>query len=149
MKKSSYVIGVICILIVLLSFTVAALMKNNLTPFTFTFFYIIVPLSSVAIISFIDGLLNPEKLLKVIGFNIIIVLIIELITFFFAPVFSSKEFINRLNSMSQNSSVRIQPGKVSDVWTGLFIFILIVSLFSFIGSKIGNLIKKSTNKRGK
>jgi len=44
---------------------------------------------------------------KVIRFNIIIVLAIEIIMLLFTPAFSSKEFIDRLNSMSQNSAVQI------------------------------------------
>jgi hypothetical protein len=66
----------------------------------------------------------------------------------FTPAFSSKEFIDRLNSMSQNSAVQIHISETGNVITGLFVFIIIAALFSFIGSKIGNFIKKSYEKKG-
>ncbi|QSZ26627.1 hypothetical protein ACETAC_06845 [Aceticella autotrophica] len=143
MQRSNYAVGIAAILIITLLLTIGVLIKDSLTLLTFTLLTILGPLVTVAIISFINGLLNPTRLIKVIGFNIIIVLAIEIIMLFFNPVFSSKEFIDRLNSMSQNSAVQIHISGVGNLISGLFIFIIIAVLFSFIGSKIGKFIKKS------
>lgn len=105
MQRSNYAIGIVAILIITLLLTIGALMKNSLTLLAFILLTIVGPLVTVAIISFINGLLNPTRLIKVVGFNIIIVLAIEIIMLIFTPAFSSKEFIDRLNSMSQNSAV--------------------------------------------
>ncbi|MFV9566863.1 hypothetical protein [Thermoanaerobacter mathranii] len=148
MQRSNYAIGIVAILIITLLLTIGALMKNSLTLLAFILLTIVGPLVTVAIISFINGLLNPTRLIKVVGFNIIVVFAIEIIMLIFTPAFSSKEFIDRLNSMSQNSAVQIHISETGNVITGLFVFIIIAALFSFIGSKIGNFIKKSYEKKG-
>jgi len=147
MQRSNYVCGIVTLLIVVFLLTVGVLMKNSLTLSSFMLLTLVGPLVIVAIMSFINGWLNPTALVKVIGFNIIIVLAIDIIMLIFTKTFfSSKEFINRLNSMSQNSAVHIYIGGIGNIITGLFIFIIIAALFSFIGSKVGN---KNLRKGGK
>jgi len=147
MKKSSYLTTAIAIVLIIIFLGVAVLMQKTCTLQSFLLLTIFVPLLVVSIAAFVNGLLNPEKLIKAMEFNILTVFIVEIIELFFSRVFlSSKEFINRLELMPRGSNIQIHVGRVGDFISEFIVFVAITSLFSFVGAKLAALFLKERYK---
>jgi hypothetical protein len=147
MKKNSYLTMAIAIVLVIIFLGVAVLIQKTCTLKSFLLLTIFVPLLVLSIAAFVNGLLNPEKLIKAMEFNILIVFIVEIIELFFSRVFlSSKEFINRLELMANNSNIQIHGGRVGDFISGFIVLAVITSLFSFVGAKLAALFSKERHR---